>query len=130
MKRAIVPAFLTIALNSCQSQTPPQDTVLPVENVSFPATVTADQDLPITLTVGIGGCQEFRRIVAVRTPEEVRLTVLGNRTVPPEIACTAEIRFVERTYLDPGSASRADHFGVVVNARSWGTVRVASNTQP
>jgi len=125
MKRGLLISVLAFTFISCQQQVSSRDVLLPVETVSFPALVQAGQDLPITLKVGIGSCRVFKAITADRSPDELRLTVLGTETTSVSTVCTLELRFENRTFVDAGSGpSRGNSFRIMVNRKTWGTVQV------
>jgi hypothetical protein len=96
--------------------------------VTLPLTTQATAELPITVRVSEGGCLRFEKFeVTERTPGLLRLHAISTEPLPESnVACTADARFPEKTYTDPGTVARTNPFEVVVNGRSYGTVKIGS----
>lgn len=124
MKRELYLTTLALMLIGCQ-QMSSRDMTLNVEDVSFPTSVEASQDLPITLKVGIGSCSVFKTITSERSANELRLTVTGTQITTSGTVCTQELRYETKTFVDAGTGpARVTPFKIVINQKSWGTVEV------
>lgn len=124
MKKLIPALALALALASCGTPLLPRTQPLGVAGVNFPATISATDDLSVSIRYGVG-CGDFDQQVAKisRTATDLRL----NATVKTRnvfLACPAV--YIEKTliYTDPGTPARTNPFEVVVNGKSYGTVTI------
>ena len=125
MKPWTLLAFAALALGGCQSAQHGTETVeLTVTRVVVPRSVGASDELPLVITVTLGGCQTFKGF-AVQQRTASTLKVLAQGTSPTgNVACPAIIGSAEKTYTDPGTLPRLNSFEVFVNGQSYGSVGV------
>ncbi|GAA4009475.1 hypothetical protein GCM10022631_22390 [Deinococcus rubellus] len=113
-----------LTLTGCQGGPTTQTVMLNVTKVALPPSVGAVEDLPITITVTVGGCQTFKGFaVQKRTASTLKLLTQGTSPTG-NVACPAIIGYANETYTDPGNPPRSDLFEVIVNGQSYGTVHI------
>ena len=92
--------------------------------VTLPASIGASADLPLTVTVTIGGCTTFKSLdVQQRTAGVLELLAQGAAPTG-NVACPAILGYQEIVYTDSGPPARVDPFEVIVNGQSYGTVEI------
>ncbi|WP_161881506.1 hypothetical protein [Deinococcus alpinitundrae] len=126
MKPWTLLGLATLALTACQSTPHGTETVeLTVTRVVVPQHVGASDDLPVVITVTLGGCQTFKGFaVQERTASTLKLLAQGTSPSGKNVVCPAIIGSAEKTYIDPGSPARTSPFEVFVNGQSYGSVGV------
>lgn len=83
---------------------PDQTVILDVSKLDAPATLSVGSPLTVSLTVVLGGCLSFDRIVVERGAAGASLTAFGRDAAKgrKDIACTADLRLEAKSYqLDP-----------------------------
>ncbi len=106
MKTALLGLSLACVVGivqSCNPFSPDQSVTLGVAQLEAPATIVAGTPLSVVLTVELGGCKSFERIVTERTPQHATLTVLGSdASKGRDVSCPANYFTEPHTVqLDP-----------------------------
>src|SRR5215207_6740527 len=86
-------ALIALAAGSlgCES-TAPEQVVLPISDLTAPATITQGETLVAKITVHFGGCRSFDRIVMTRSPGQVTFRAIGFDGSGPNVLCPADIQ--------------------------------------
>jgi hypothetical protein len=82
---------LAAGLLGCES-TAPDQVVLPISDLTVPATITQGELLVAKVTVHLGGCRSFDRIVMTRSPGQVTFRAIGLDGSGPNVLCPADVR--------------------------------------
>lgn len=123
MKRLALAAAL-VGLTSCGGIPTPHTVPLDVVAVTFPATLSAGQDLTVNVKYAVGCNDENQRLLLVKRTSlrlelEASATNNGLNTVCPAIYGEATL-----TYADSGTVARSNPFEIVVNGKSWGKIEI------
>ncbi|GGO18013.1 hypothetical protein [Deinococcus humi] len=128
MKLVLMGVAVTALLGAC-GQVQQRMDLMDVRTVEFPASVAADAPIDIVVELGWGCTPDspFGQFTATRTAKELKLqaftrTYTKPATNPPP--CPPVYFYGKRTYTDPGTPARSDPFEVIVNGKSYGTVRI------
>ena len=80
--------------------------------LEVPAVVRTGDELRIRVSVGFGGCEEFKYLESRRTADRLELTPIGSRQL--NVACTAiyGTKWVE--FVDVAAPARSSLFTVTV----------------
>ena len=126
MKPWTLLALAALPLTACQAdQSGTRTVTLDVTRVVLPESTGASDDLPIVITVTVGGCLAFKGFaVQQRTASTLKLLAQGTSPSGKNVVCPAYIGFAEKTYSDPGTPPRTSPFEVFVNGQSYGSVSV------
>ena len=120
-----IAGFTALTLTACQSGQMTHTVLLDVTKVTLPASIGASADLPLTVTVTIGGCTTFKSLdVQQRTAGVLELLAQGTESTGKNVACPANIGYQDVAYTDPGTPARVSPFEVIVNGQSYGTVEI------
>jgi hypothetical protein len=91
-------------LESCNPFAPDQSVQLGASKLDAPQTITSGSSLNVVVTVQLGGCLSFDRIVTERTTTNATLTVLGTDAAKgrKNVSCATYIFYEPHTVrLDP-----------------------------
>lgn len=131
MKTTLAALTFAVMVTACGSQETTirawmEPDVLGVVDVDFPATISATDSLTLTLHYSETCVQSDERIsVFSRTATELRLGATATYArQEPSLACPPV--YIEKTldYTDPGTPTRTNPFEIIVNGKSYGTVRI------
>ena len=117
MKKLLIAILLALA--GCAAAPNTENFVMNLGNVQdstnvleVPAVVRTGDELRIRVSVGFGGCEEFKYLESRRTADRLELTPIGSRQL--NVACTAiyGTKWVE--FVDVAAPARSSLFTVTV----------------
>jgi hypothetical protein len=111
---------MLFALASCTSAPSTETYVMSLGNVQdstnvleVPVIVRTGDELKIRVSVGFGGCEEFKFLESRRTADTLELTPIGSRQL--NVACTAIYGTKWVDFTDAASPARSSLFRVIVH---------------
>jgi hypothetical protein len=118
MKKLLIP--LLFALAGCTSAPNTETFVMSLGNVQdstnvleVPVIVRTGDELKIRLSVGFGGCEEYKYLESRRTADTLELTPIGSRQL--NVACTAIYGTKWVDFTDAATPARSSLFRVIVH---------------
>jgi hypothetical protein len=105
---AVSLAGMLVFLEGCNPFAPDQSVRLGVSQLDAPQTIPAGTTLTVVLTVQLGGCLSFDRIVIERTSANATLTAMGTSAAKgkKDVSCPLDIFYEPHTVqLDPPFSS-------------------------
>ena len=117
MKKLLIP--LLLALAGCATAPNTENFVMNSGNVQdstnvleVPAVVRTGDELRVRISVGFGGCEEFKYLESKRTADRLELTPIGSRQL--NVACTAIYGTKWVDFVDAAAPARSSQFTVTV----------------
>jgi hypothetical protein len=118
VKKLLIPMLLALA--GCTSAPNTESFIMNTSiaqdstNVlEVPVIVRTGDELKIRLSVGFGGCEEFKMLESRRTADTLELTPIGSRQL--NVACTAIYGTKWVDFVDAAAPSRSSLFRVIVH---------------
>lgn len=99
-----------------------------IDRVELPATVVANAPLSVKVHYTIANCSVRDHALGLvnRTADTLTLSATMKKHNGMFMACGTGVWATELVYTDSGTQSRTDPFIVVINGKTWGTVRVTN----
>jgi len=97
---SVVVGSLVIALAGCNPFAPDQSVVLGVSQLDAPTAISSSDNLPVALTVTVGGCLSFDRIEVTRDLSGASFTAWGRDASKgrKDVMCPADVRAELHSY--------------------------------
>jgi hypothetical protein len=124
MKTVLIPTpliLIGLMLAGCAPSAPSTETyVMSLGNVQdstnvleVPVIVRTGDELRIRVSVGFGGCEEYKYLESRRTADTLELTPIGSRQL--NVACTAIYSAKWVDFTDAAAPARSSLFRVIVH---------------
>jgi hypothetical protein len=118
VKKLLIPMLLALAgctpaantENFVMNSSIPQDST---DVLEVPVIVRTGNELRIRLSVGFGGCEEYKYLESRRTADRLELTPIGSRQL--NVACTAIYGTKWVDFTDAAAPARSSLFRVIVH---------------
>jgi len=97
---SVIVGSLFVALAGCNPFAPDQSVTLGVSQLDAPAAIASGDELPVTLTVTVGGCLSFDRVEVTRDLSGASFTVWGRDAAKgrKDVSCPTDIRSEPHSY--------------------------------
>jgi hypothetical protein len=118
VKKLLIP--LLLALAGCTTAANTESFIMNSGNLQdstnvleVPVIVRTGDELKIRVSIGFGGCEEFKYLESRRAADKLELTPIGSRQL--NVACTANYGSKWVDFVDAAAPTRSNLFRVIVH---------------